>query len=45
MNQKNSLNFIIDEIYQLESYIQGWRDAEDVRSIEKDLVLSKLQTI
>jgi hypothetical protein len=45
MNQKNSLNFIIDEIYQLESYIQGWRDADDVRSIEKDLVLSKLQTI
>jgi hypothetical protein len=30
MNQKSILNFVIDEIYQLESYVQGWRDVEDV---------------
>ncbi len=45
MNQKNILSSIIDEIYQLESYVQGWRDIENVPSIEKDLVQRKLQQI
>lgn len=45
MNQKNILSSIIDEIYQLESYVQGWRDMENVPAIEKDLVQRKLQQI
>lgn len=45
MNQKSILNFVIDEIYQLESYVQGWRDVEDVPAIEKDIVQRKLQQI
>jgi hypothetical protein len=45
MNQKNILSSIIEEIYQLESYVQGWRDIENVPSIEKDLVQRKLQQI
>jgi hypothetical protein len=36
---------VIDEIYQLESYVQGWRDVEDVPVIEKDIVQRKLQKI
>lgn len=45
MNQKNILSSIIEDIYQLESYVQGWRDMENVPSIEKDLVQRKLQQI
>lgn len=45
MKQKIILNTIIDEIYRLESYIQGWRDSEVVPSIERDLIQRKLQDI
>lgn len=45
MYQKNILSTVIDEIYKLESYVQGWRDMENVPSIEKDLVQRKLQQI
>lgn len=43
MDQK--LYSIVKEIFQLESYVQGWRDKEALPSIEKDLVLRKLQDI
>lgn len=45
MNQKNVLSLVIDGLYQMESYVQGWRDMEAVPSIEKDLVQRKLQQI
>lgn len=45
MKQKIVLNTIIDEIYQIENYIQRWRDNEEVPSIERDLVQHKLQEI
>lgn len=45
MNQKNILSIVIDEIYQLENYVQGWRDKQNIPSIEKDLVQAKLQQI
>jgi hypothetical protein len=42
---KQKLYSLISEIFQLESYIQGWRDKDSIPSIEKDLVLRKLQEI
>ncbi|NJO68368.1 MAG: hypothetical protein HC830_03015 [Bacteroidetes bacterium] len=45
MKQKIILNTIIDEIYQIENYIQKWRDNEVVPAIERDLIQRKLQEI
>lgn len=45
MNQKNVLSLVIDGLYQMENYVQGWRDMENIPSIEKDLVQRKLQQI
>jgi len=45
MKQNMILSSIIDEIFQLENYIQSWRDNDVIPSIEKDLVQRKLQEI
>lgn len=42
---KQKLYSLISEIFQLENYIQGWRDKDAIPTIEKDLVLRKLQEI
>lgn len=42
---KQKLYSLISEIFQLESYIQSWRDKDAIPTIEKDLVLRKLQEV